>query len=192
MSNGLHYKEKYKCEYWKPVWFTFKFRSFLAWEWETAVPAYTKWALLIFWSLGFEKIKSLFICGCAVITGMTLTAWAKGLGTHKKLKCKMVCYLMPERSVGTRCYLYAGNGLSHLGTQITDLLSFPPSLRYYWSFHYLVHTLSPQWLSSFSSARCIATKQLSSRHLIYPLTPILIAPYHHKHIIEFQLWLSSY
>lgn len=31
--------------------------------WETAVPAYTKWALLIFWSL--EKIKSLFICGCA-------------------------------------------------------------------------------------------------------------------------------
>lgn len=33
--------------------------------WETAVHAYTKWGLLIFWSFGFEKIKSLFICGCA-------------------------------------------------------------------------------------------------------------------------------
>lgn len=66
-----------------------------------------------------------------MITGMALTAWAKGLEKRKKLKCKMVCYLTPGRRVGTRCYLYMGNGLSHLGAQITDLLSFSPSLRYY-------------------------------------------------------------
>lgn len=50
-----------------------------------------------------------------MITGTAPAAWAKGSEQHKKLKCKMVCYLMPGRSVGTRCYRYAGNGLSHLG-----------------------------------------------------------------------------
>lgn len=49
-----------------------------------------------------------------MITGMALSAWAEGLEQHKKVKCKMVCYLMPRRSAGTRCYLYVGNGLSHL------------------------------------------------------------------------------
>ena len=69
-----------------------------------------------------------------MITRVAFTAWAKGLEKHKNLKCKMVCYLLQERSVGTRCYLYVGNGLSHLQAQITDLLSFSPSLRHYWSF----------------------------------------------------------
>lgn len=62
------------------------------------------------------------------ITGAALHARAKRLGRRKKLKCKMVCYLMLGRSVETRCYRYVGNGLSHLGAQIRDLLS-PLPLR---------------------------------------------------------------
>lgn len=78
-----------------------------------------------------------------MITRMAFTGDAEGLEKNK-LKCKMVCYLMLGRSVGTRCYLYVGNGLSHLESQLTDLLSFSLPLRYYGSFHYLFHTLSPQ------------------------------------------------
>lgn len=63
-----------------------------------------------------------------MIMRMALIALAQGLEKHKKLKCKMVCYLIPGRSVGTRCYLYVGNGLSHLQAQITDLLSLSPLL----------------------------------------------------------------
>lgn len=128
---------------------------------ETAVHTYTKWALLIFWSLGLRRLRVCLYVAVQLITRMALSAWAEGLERHKKLECKTVCYLVPTRSVGPRCYLYVGNGLSHLGAQITDLLSFSSSPRYYWSFHYLVHTLSPQWLSSFSSTRCKGTKQLS-------------------------------
>lgn len=158
--------------------------------WETAVHAQTKWAWLIFWSFGFEKIQSLFTCDWA-----DSSHWL-GRGIRKSIRkwnVKWSVISCQGGMWGSRCYLYVGNGLSQLRARITDLLFFSSSLSYYYgSFHYLVHTLSPQWHSSFSSARCIATKQLISRHLIYPLTPILIGPYHHKHITEFQQWLSGY
>lgn len=84
-----------------------------------------KTSLIKFWVR-----KRLRVC-LYVAVQMIILRWlsmrAEGLEKHKKLKCKMVCYLKPGRSVGTRCYLYVGNGLSHLGAQITDLLSFSPS-----------------------------------------------------------------
>lgn len=154
----------------------------------------TIWAWLIFWSFGFEKIKSLFMCGWADDYWDGSHCLGRGIRKRvRKWNVKWSVISCHGRNVGTRCYLYVGNGLSQVRAQITDLLFFSSSLTYYyWSFHYLVYTLSPQWHSSFSSARCMATKQLISRHLIYPLTPILIGPYHHKHITEFQQWLSGY
>lgn len=126
-----------------------------------------------------------------MITRMAFIGDAEGLEKNKP-KCKMVCYLMPGRSVGTRCYLYVGNGLSHLGSRLTDLLSFSPPLLDITEVFIISSTHCHLNDSASSSAQCVVTKQLSSRHLIYPLTPIFITPYHHKHITEFQQWLSGY
>lgn len=155
--------------------------------WETAVQSSDKTSPVHFRKfVGSRRLRVCLYVTVQMITRAALSAWAQGLEKHKKVKCKTVRYLMPGSTGGTRCYLYVGNGLSHLRAQIKDLLFFSFSLSYHhWSFHYLVHTLSPQWHSSSSTGRCITTKQLISCHLIYPLTPILIGPYHHKHIIEF-------
>ena len=66
-----------------------------------------------------------------VISWLARAARAEGLEEDKKLKCKMVCYLIPGKCVGTRCYLDSGNGLSNLGAQIADSLRSSSSLRYY-------------------------------------------------------------
>lgn len=50
-------------------------------------------------------------------------------------------------------------GYHILGAQIIDLLS---SFSYYWSFYYLVRTLSPQWLSPVFSARHASPQKLLS------------------------------
>lgn len=81
-------------------------------------------------------------------------------------------------------------GYHILGAQIIDLLS---SSSYYWSFYYLVRTLSPRWLSRVSSARHASPQScLVSRHFIQPLTPITIDPYHHQHILGSQNWHHGY
>lgn len=80
--------------------------------------------------LGLRRLRVCLYVAVQMITRTALTAG--GLEMHKKANCKMVCYLMPGRRVGTRCYLYVGNGLSHLRAQITDLLFFPSSLSYYY------------------------------------------------------------
>ena len=88
---------------------TGKFRSF-----ENSCVRRHKMSLVNF--VKFGGSRRLRVClYVPMITGMDLAGWAEGLEKHKKLKCKMVCYLVPGRSMETRCYLYVVNGLSHLG-----------------------------------------------------------------------------
>lgn len=130
-------------------WLADKFRSFQACVGNSC--AHIKRVSLVNFLRSAVREEFVYVRLCGWLLRLLDAAWAKGIrAALRNWNVKRSVISCQGGSVGTRCYRYAANGLSHLGVQIIDLLS---PFSYYWSLYYLVRKLSPHRLGSVSSAQ---------------------------------------
>lgn len=130
-------------------WLADKFRSFQACVGNSC--AHIKRVSLVNFLRFAVREEFVYVRLCRWLLRLLDAASAKGIrAALRNWNVKRAVILRQGGSVGTRCYRYAANGLSHLGAQIIDLLS---PFSYYWSLYYLVRKLSPRRLGSISSAQ---------------------------------------